>query len=105
MMRLPLSIKKFIGKIARRYYPNYSYCYRCGRPWKICKAHSTMYSDNVGCFPLCESCWKSLSINNRIRYYFKLWRSWSENTTEDTYNGTPWNVLWDQIHAAVKKGL
>lgn len=68
---IPLTIRRLIGKISQRRFPRSNSCGRCFCVWAIVKEHITTYdADGIsGCFPLCESCWKSLSIQERMPYY------------------------------------
>ena len=52
-----------MGRISRLLFPSHGYCGKCQTTWSLVKEHTTMYSDTRGCFPLCEKCWRSLTIN------------------------------------------
>ena len=89
-------------------------CLRCKRPWAAdghwesvnggrlhyvegwrgVTAHTTLYALGCGVSPLCEECWSELSLQGRLRYYRRLWESWSHRTEEE----------WDQIRQAVLAG-
>lgn len=73
--------------------PN-SKCRRCQRPWWRddvgvkgigvgVKSHSTPYSVEGGCFPLCQSCWSMLTPQERLPYYEDLWHVWDESKSND----------------------
>jgi len=47
-------------------------CGRCNRSWKWVKGHATNYTESSGCFPLCDSCWKALTPEQRLPFYRKL---------------------------------
>lgn len=68
-----------LAAIARRAAPGFSYCYRCTMPWKYTEAHITNYSNNRGCFPLCQQCWSEISIQHRIPYYEMLFARWEQD--------------------------
>lgn len=76
------------AKVARKARPGYSYCFRCGFPWDIVKAHVTNYTLSGGCFPLCEGCWETLgSPEARIEYYKMLidhWEQTGDPVSDDT---------------------
>jgi hypothetical protein len=65
--------------LARRAAPGYSWCYRCTMPWKFTKSHTTQYTNNKGCFPLCEECWSTLTIEQRVPYYEMLFARWEQD--------------------------
>ncbi len=80
-MNLRLLFRRLKGLIARIFYPRYSTCGRCGRPWSICEDHTTIFekedgSPHRGCFPLCEDCWRELSPEERLPYYRELYDLW-----------------------------
>ena len=75
----------------------YGSCGRCGRTWKFVKGHSTNYSENHGCFPLCENCWKDLTPEQRLPYYRDLFDDWS-------IHGNINESLWVNIKTAVLTG-
>jgi hypothetical protein len=68
------------AKLRRFLFPSYSWCGRCGRPWKGIECHATPYGNGRGVFPLCERCWSSLTPVDRLPYYerlanFQHWKS------------------------------
>lgn len=99
-----LKHRKFIGKIWKFLYPNYSTCGRCGRTWNICESHSTPYSEHGSCFPLCQDCFNELTIDERLPYYRQLIDEWIEGGDEN-HNGQSWNNLWDVLEQNVRNGL
>ncbi len=75
----------FRAKFARWRHPGSSWCGRCGRPWTVrpgkgteftLKNHATDYGQGSACFPLCESCWSQLTIDERLPYYVALVNEW-----------------------------
>jgi hypothetical protein len=59
--------------------PGYSTCYKCGVPWKYAEGHTTNYGNHgIGCFPLCEKCWASLTPKERLPFYEKLVKEWGK---------------------------
>jgi hypothetical protein len=76
-------------------------CYKCERCWGVVgydNIHSTMYENSRGCFPLCQSCWKSLTPDARLPYYRRLWALWiSQGSTEK-------EASWEHIEHAVLEG-
>lgn len=61
------------AKMLRLIAPGYSWCLRCGVPWKFTREHVTNYSSTSGIFPLCKYCWTLLgSPEARIEYYKML---------------------------------
>jgi len=74
----------------------YGGCLRCHSNWIVAEPHSTPYAPGSSCFPLCESCWQSLSPERRLEYYEKLVLSiWQSAKSRDK---------WPQIKAAVLAG-
>lgn len=55
--------------------PGYSTCGRCGSSWDRVNPHDTPYSEEGGCFSLCEICWSQLTPKTRLPYYKALWVS------------------------------
>jgi hypothetical protein len=80
-----MSIRAMIERVLS---PGIGYCYRCKRPWRIdhrwgTPYHETRYeydNERRGCFPLCESCWTSLTPETRLPYYRRLYESWVAQT-------------------------
>lgn len=110
---------------ARCRHPSYSYCLRCGMPWKIVSGHETPYGPNIvdayrsfpnglppgmrllgqgACFPLCDDCWASLTIEQREPYYWTLLRLWDEGRHSDGIDGVS-EEQTHQIITAVREGL
>lgn len=96
-----LSARKAVGLVSRAVYLNYSACGRCNRSWALVEGHSTPVDFSTGghgCFPLCETCWSELTIEERLPYYHELFRYWksigSEKTQED----------WENMRIAVEMG-
>lgn len=54
------------------WYSGLSCCMKCGDTWNWKKWHHTQYTQSSGCFPLCEECWSSLTIEQRVPYYHAL---------------------------------
>lgn len=81
-----------LAPIARLTSPGYSCCGHCGFPWTWVEGHATPYSkggtNKIGdgiyvkvdraMFPLCETCWSGLSVEERIPYYESLFESWNK---------------------------
>jgi hypothetical protein len=84
------SLRQIFGWISRVLSPGYSGCLRCGMSWLFTRHHITRYSFFAGCFPLCEHCWRKLTVDQRLRYYHGLvFEEWDEPD------------LWDKIRDAV----
>ena len=81
--------RKICGVVARLVSPGYSSCYRCARPWTVCKGHSTHYSEWSGCFPLCEECWSELTPETRLPFYQRLYTEWQRQG----YSGDDWQAI------------
>lgn len=78
------------------------WCYRCKTCWTFIPHHVTNYSPGCGCFPLCEPCWKELTIEDRLPYYRKLYEQWLRDDYRFFDNHTP--ETWNQIEQAVRNG-
>lgn len=50
----------------------YSDCKCCKLPWWIVEGHTVMYSDTMGCFAVCEMCFKALGPEGAFPYYVAL---------------------------------
>ena len=78
MGRCALITRRALAPLLRLFAPGYSACLRCRLPWLFVRPHSTMYSEDRGCFPLCEWCWSSLGTpQGRAPYYAELLASWA----------------------------
>ena len=88
------NIKSITAKLLA---PGYGTCYRCDMPWKFVNPHSTYYVENRGCFPLCEDCWQTLTIEQRLPYYKTLWAEWQKNGPDSIKK-------WELIEKAVLEG-
>jgi hypothetical protein len=100
-----LLLRKIAGFFARLIFPMYSACGRCGMTWNVTKYHSTYVPVGRGLFPLCESCWKDLTPQDRLPYYRKLYESWLVPVILP--DGTPYkgpNMTWEEIETAVLAG-
>ena len=67
-------LRKFKNEAGRA--KGFGGCYRCGDTWDYKKPHTTPYDDTGGCFPLCESCWASLTPTERLLFYEQMWQEW-----------------------------
>jgi len=99
-----LKIRKLWGIIARMFSPGYFWCGRCKRPWNVCEGHYTQYNKSSSCFPLCQQCWKELTIEERLPFYWDLWWRWKSHSCQANHNGVAWNDLWLMIEKSVMKG-
>lgn len=84
----PITDDSTIAQYWREKYPDTNYCNRCGYPWQMVSQHPTPYSTKmvdgnievVGCFPLCERCWRILgTYEERMPYYVGMWEWWAAN--------------------------
>ena len=96
--KMQLAVRRVLSGTARLLNPDYSYCYHCMMPWSFASPHNTYYTDERGCFPLCEFCWRILRTpRKRIVYYrrhFDMWACGQSGAAE----------RWAQIRAAVFAG-
>lgn len=79
----------------------YGKCKRCGGTWEHLSYHNTPYNLRFSCFALCVDCWINLDTPDaRLPFYRKLWNEWVK--LDDTPRPAE---QWEQIEAAVKRGL
>jgi hypothetical protein len=65
VLRHPLN---WIGRIR-----GYGGCLRCGDTWNWAEYHTTQYGrEGKGCLPLCRRCWRQLTPDQRLPYYYQL---------------------------------
>ena len=81
----------------------YGGCHRCGDTWDWATHHDTQYSETTSCFPLCETCWRSMTPEDRLPYYFDLLRNWLSQATDYEY-AQEIMEKWPQIKQAVMEG-
>jgi len=64
----------------------YSRCGHCDTSFEFSIGHLTFYAEDRACFPLCESCWGALTIEERMPYYEQLiadWKSFDDQLPPD----------------------
>jgi hypothetical protein len=91
----------------RRDRAHLSHCGRCGTSWAFVHGHSTLYTDRVGCFPLCDECWDELTPPERLPFYRVLWERWYSEArfgARDEGQMTELEAQWPAIEAAVLAG-
>lgn len=71
----------------------YSGCNNCGGTWDWKEGHSTTFMEGSGMFPLCEECWASMTVEQRLPHYRSVAMWWGED-------GRKW---WPLIERAVRK--
>ena len=97
-MQQHISVTRLLGRISQILFPTYGHCSECGFTWNLVERHITSYSSRRGCFPLCEGCWRKLTIDERMRHYRALWCRWIAK-------GMPRpEAEWNLIEAAVREG-
>lgn len=94
-----IQIRKIVGPFLRLLAPGYSWCSSCGWPWRFAEPHLTRYTEDSSCFPLCECCWKRLTIEQRIPHYWGLAREWDRWTPGSS------SELGPLMEDAVQRGL
>lgn len=90
-----LRLRQIFGRLTRLLSPGYSGCGRCGCAWRFVQEHVTNYRLALGCFPLCEWCWRRLTPQERLPYYQALWQRWDGKDGKE----------WADIQSAVLQGL
>jgi len=86
-------LKRIRGVFLQFLAPAYGSCGRCWTPWKYTKGHCTNFNNGGGGFPLCEDCWRLLTVGERLPYYRKLWKDWEKDGYID--------YTWEEIENAV----
>ncbi len=87
-----LDLRKIVGKISKLVSPGFGACHRCGVTWNcVGNHHSTWYTKQSGCFPLCQWCWEQLTPEERLPFY-------------QDYDPLPDRGDWEMIKAAVMEG-
>lgn len=76
-----------LGRWSRILAPGYSWCEKCGTPWRFVAEHVTDYTATRGIFPLCEKCWAELSPEERLPFYWAVWSNWPRE------NGDQWPLV------------
>ena len=97
-----LMLRRLFGFTAGFFYPNYSCCGRCHRPWAVCSGHAINYSDSGGCFALCEKCWSELLPKERLPYYESVVKSWIHESPDGYKHG---GMSWDELLKALRENV
>lgn len=98
-----------LGRWSQLLAPSYGHCERCGTTWNFVKPHSTYFTPERGCFPLCVECWEELTPEGRVPYYRKLYNRWAnhsywDSSEHDGRDETEFADTWQLIAAAVLSG-
>jgi len=97
---MKLTIYRLIGFVSRLLFPSYGCCGRCGRTWNICRSHITQIDKTTGIFPLCQSCWETLTPKQRAPYYFEVFFRWQAERYE---HGSA--LLGDDVFKAIDRAV
>ncbi len=73
-----------IGKVSKLIFPGYGFCKKCNTTWNLVRIKDVAYSEDGGCFHLCEKCWKESSQEERIEYYLSTERYRRSKTEIET---------------------
>lgn len=90
-----IALRRAVASQGRNQSPESGSCFHCGMPWTIVRSHSTMYTKVQACFPLCEDCWNTLSVEERVPYYRQLAYMWNSRP----HDGCP---TADELEAACR---
>lgn len=100
-----LAVRKRLGWMLRpwTHWPG-GRCGRCSLPWSVTARHHTQYETfpeggGMGCFVLCELCWKDLARAERLKFYRALVDEWQRQSPDKDYS-----QKWSQIEHAVLAG-
>jgi hypothetical protein len=80
---MKLFLRRLIGIYSIIAYLGYGGCMRCWCRWKLAAPHTTMYTNERYCFPLCGVCWGELTPETRLPFYRKLYNEWSSELSGD----------------------
>ena len=69
-------LRTWLAPALRRLAPGYSWCKRCGTPWKFIGEHATWYRPGYGVFALCQPCWSELTPKERLPFYRQVFDDW-----------------------------
>ena len=69
-------LRSWLAPALRRLAPGYSWCKRCGTPWKFVEEHETWYRPTHAVFALCRPCWPELTSEERLPYYRQVFDDW-----------------------------
>jgi len=81
-----------LGKITKSIFTSYSYCKKCKTTWNLVEMKTIYFSDNEGCFALCEKCWNESDTEERIKYYKELVNNWSHGINDNELKNLVDNV-------------
>lgn len=89
-----------IGPISQKITPHLGACLHCKTTWRFVKPHATPFNEHEGALPLCEKCWRELTPEQRLPFYWLLLLKWNmEDGTELS------EAERDALRAAVLDGL
>ena len=54
----------------------FSKCKCCGFPWNMVEEHSVRVKDHIGCFAVCEDCWRNKSKEDILKAHHKMYNEW-----------------------------
>ena len=80
----------------------YGGCYRCGDSWAWKQHHDTPIRNGRTCFPLCQECWDSIGVTERLSYHWQLLETWIRENPDGV---AEYRKDWQAITASVKAGL
>ena len=69
-----LKLRRMIAQVIPHF--QYGACIICRLPWYVSTGHSIRYSENSGCFAVCETCWSGLGPRTCLPYYEKHLRKY-----------------------------
>jgi hypothetical protein len=74
-------------------------CYKCGEPWTDSQQRTCIYyTATSGMYPLCNTCWDSSDVHERVAYAAMLYGSWCG---QSHYSGHIPEEPFELIEAAV----
>lgn len=86
---MSIKSRKSRSRIVQFISPGYSHCHCCGWTWNKVNGKTMKYSENSGCFAICEDCFGELVSERKydeiINYYTDLLESQRDDSKTDEY--------------------
>lgn len=76
-------MKRFRIWLSRFMNPNVGSCSQCGISWAATHGHNTEYQIGSGIFVLCEECWQTMTVEERLPHYQRRYAGWQADSACD----------------------
>lgn len=84
-----------LGRWSQILAPHYSFCQRCGTPWRFVKERTIPFYDHTGKFAMCEKCWDECSLYERVQHFQSARVMYWPYTTPDE--------VWEAVYNETKR--